>query len=85
MRDIKIWEQLGEKVDVFIAGMGTGGTLSGVGKYLKEKNPNVKIVGIDPVGSIYYDLFKTGRMTEAYSYSVEGIGEDFVQGPQAEL
>ncbi len=74
----EIWEQLGEKVDVFIAGMGTGGTLSGVGKYLKEKNPDVKIVGIDPVGSIYYDLFKTGRMTEAYSYSVEGIGEDFL-------
>jgi cystathionine beta-synthase len=74
----EIWKQLGEKVDVFIAGMGTGGTLSGVGKYLKEQNPEVKIVGVDPVGSIYYDLFKTGRMTEAYSYSVEGIGEDFV-------
>jgi cystathionine beta-synthase len=74
----EIWKQLGEQVDVFIAGMGTGGTLSGVGKYLKEKNPDVKIVGIDPVGSIYYDLFKTGKMTEAYSYSVEGIGEDFL-------
>jgi len=74
----EIWKQLGEKVDVFIAGMGTGGTLSGVGKYLKEQNPDVKIVGVDPVGSIYYDLFKTGKMTEAYSYSVEGIGEDFL-------
>jgi len=74
----EIWKQLGEKIDVFIAGMGTGGTLTGVGRYLKEQNPKVRIVGVDPVGSIYYDLFKTGKMTEAYSYSVEGIGEDFL-------
>ncbi|MBJ94213.1 MAG: pyridoxal-5'-phosphate-dependent protein subunit beta [Rickettsiales bacterium] len=74
----EIWRQLAGEIDVFVAGMGTGGTLSGVGKYLKEQNPEIKIVGVDPVGSIYYDLFKTGKMTEAYSYSVEGIGEDFL-------
>ena len=74
----EIWRQMGGKIDVFIAGMGTGGTLSGIGKFLKEKNPNIKIVGIDPVGSIYYDYFKTGKLTEAYSYVLEGIGEDFL-------
>ena len=74
----ELWKQMGGKIDVFIAGMGTGGTLSGVGKYLKEKNPDVKIVGVDPVGSLYYDFFKTGKMTEAYTYTLEGIGEDFL-------
>ncbi len=74
----EIWRQMAGKIDVFIAGMGTGGTLSGIGKYLKEQNPDIKIVGIDPVGSIYYDFFKTGKLTEAYSYVLEGIGEDFL-------
>ncbi len=57
--------------------MGTGGTISGVGKYLKEKNPAVKIVGVDPFGSLYYDSFKTGALAKAKTYVVEGIGEDF--------
>jgi len=74
----EIWEQMGGKIDVFIGGMGTGGTLTGIGRYLKEKNPEIKIIGIDPVGSIYYDFFKTGKLTEAYSYVLEGIGEDFL-------
>jgi cystathionine beta-synthase len=69
---------MGGDIDVFIGGMGTGGTLSGVGKYLKEQNPDIKIVGVDPVGSIYYDYFKTGKLTEAYTYTLEGIGEDFL-------
>lgn len=76
----EIWEQTDGKIDVFIAGVGTGGTVSGVGQYLKEKNPNIKIVGVDPVGSILYDHFKTGKITEAYSYKIEGIGEDFLPG-----
>ena len=74
----EIWEQMAGKIDVFIGGMGTGGTLSGIGRYLKEKNPEIKIIGVDPVGSIYYDFFKTGKLTEAYSYVLEGIGEDFL-------
>ena len=74
----EIWKQFDGKIDVFIAGLGTGGTISGVGKYLKEQNPDVRVVGVDPVGSIYYDYFKTGRMTEAFSYVLEGIGEDFI-------
>jgi cystathionine beta-synthase len=56
--------------------MGTGGTISGVGKYLKEKNPAVKIIGVDPVGSLYYEYVKTGRLGKAQTYVVEGIGED---------
>ena len=74
----EIWEQTNGEMDAFVAGMGTGGTISGCGKYFKEKNPNVKLVGVDPIGSIYYELKKTGRITKPFSYSVEGIGEDFV-------
>lgn len=74
----EIWTQTAGKVDVFVAGMGTGGTITGVGKYLKEMNPKVQIVGVDPVGSILYDYFYTGKMSEANSYKVEGIGEDFI-------
>jgi cystathionine beta-synthase len=74
----EIWEQTGGNIDVFVAGMGTGGTITGVGRYLKEKNPNIKIVGADPVGSILYDVFHTGKAGEAFSYRIEGIGEDFV-------
>jgi cystathionine beta-synthase len=74
----EIWRQTGGQVDVFVAGMGTGGTITGVGRYLKEQNPHVQIVGVDPIGSIIYDYFKTGQMTEAHSYKIEGIGEDFI-------
>jgi cystathionine beta-synthase len=73
----EIWEQTGGELDVFVAGMGTGGTISGTGKYLKEKKPDIKLVGVDPVGSLYYDFVKTGRITKPFSYKVEGIGEDF--------
>ena len=73
----EIWKQTGLDFDVFCAGMGTGGTLSGTGKFLREKKPGIKIVGIDPVGSLYYDFVKQGRVTKPFSYKVEGIGEDF--------
>lgn len=74
----EIWEQTGGEFDVFVSGMGTGGTLSGCGRYFKEKNPNVELVGVDPIGSLYYEYVKTGRLTKAFSYYVEGIGEDFL-------
>jgi cystathionine beta-synthase len=73
----EIWEQTGGECDVFVAGMGTGGTISGVGKFLKEKRPSTQIVGVDPVGSLYYDFVKSGRVTKPFTYKVEGIGEDF--------
>ncbi len=74
----EIWEQTGGDFDVFAAGMGTGGTLSGCAKYFKEKKPEIKIVGVDPIGSLYYEYVKTGRLTKPFSYYVEGIGEDFL-------
>lgn len=73
----EIWEQCGHELDVFVTGMGTGGTISGTGKYLKQKKPDIKLVGVDPVGSLYYDFVKSGRITKPFTYKVEGIGEDF--------
>jgi cystathionine beta-synthase len=73
----EIWEDSEGKITHFVCGMGTGGTISGVGRYLKEKDPNVKIIGVDPEGSLYYDFHKTGKVTKARTYVVEGIGEDF--------
>lgn len=74
----ELYEQLEGKIDVFVAGLGTGGTISGIGRYLKEQNPNIKVIGIDPVGSLYFDYFHTGQLTQPYTYVVEGIGEDFL-------
>ena len=73
----EIWEDTEGKITHFVCGMGTGGTISGVGKYLKEKNPNIKIIGVDPEGSLYFDFHKSGTITKARTYVVEGIGEDF--------
>jgi cystathionine beta-synthase len=73
----EIWEDSEGKITHFVCGMGTGGTISGAGKYLKEKNPEIKIVGVDPEGSLYYDFHKTGKIAKARTYVVEGIGEDF--------
>ncbi|MBV9946783.1 MAG: cystathionine beta-synthase [Myxococcales bacterium] len=73
----EIWAQTNGDFDAFVAGMGTGGTISGCGKFFKERNPNIELVGVDPVGSLYYDFVKTGRVTKPFSYKVEGIGEDF--------
>lgn len=76
----EIWEQTGGEIDVFVTSMGTGGTITGIGRYLKERKPSVKVIGVDPIGSIYYDYFRTGKMTPAHSYRVEGFGEDFIPG-----
>jgi cystathionine beta-synthase len=73
----EIWEDSDGKITHFVCGLGTGGTISGAGKYLKEKNPAVKIIGVDPYGSLYYDFVKTGTTIKAKTYVVEGIGEDF--------
>lgn len=73
----EIWEDTDGKITHFIAGIGTGGTISGVGKYLKEKKPGIKIIGVDTEGSLYEDYFKH-RHTKIYPYLIEGIGEDFI-------
>jgi cystathionine beta-synthase len=74
----EIWEQTAGQIDVFVGGIGTGGTITGVGRYLKKMNPKIQIVAVDPVGSIVQQHFYTGKMGEAESYKTEGIGEDFI-------
>lgn len=76
----EVWQQTAGKITHFIVAMGTGGTISGAGRYLKEQNPHVKVIGVDPIGSILYELHRSGRYTKAESYKVEGIGEDFLPG-----
>lgn len=76
----EIWEQCGSELDVFVCSIGTGGTVGGISKYLKEKNPKIPIIGVDPIGSIYYDLFYKGQMIKPHTYLLEGIGEDFMPG-----
>src|SRR6202140_3000273 len=73
----EIWDDSEGKITHFVCGMGTGGTISGVGKYLKEKNPKIQVIGVDPYGSLYYDFVKRGETVKAKTYVVEGIGEDF--------
>jgi len=73
----EIWEQTKGKIDILVATMGTGGTISGVAKYLKEKNPAIHIAGVDPEGSMYHHKFY-GTKGEVHSYKIEGIGEDFL-------
>src|SRR6202007_1553293 len=77
----EIWEDSEGKITHFVCGLGTGGTISGVGKFLKEKNSAIKIIGVDPYGSLYYDFVKRGETVKAKPYVVEGIGEDFFPTP----
>ncbi len=74
----EIWEQLGGKVDALVAGVGSGGTLTGTGKFLREKNPGVKLVLADPMGSMLHPLVNEGKHVTASSWLIEGMGEDFV-------
>jgi cystathionine beta-synthase len=76
----EIWEQTEGKITHLVVGVGTGGTISGTAKYLKEKNPNIKILGIDTYGSVFKKYKETGEFdkNEIYPYITEGIGEDFL-------
>jgi cystathionine beta-synthase len=76
----EIWQQTAGRIDCFVAGMGTGGTISGVGRFLKEKNKEIQIIGVDPVGSIIRHFYYHRKMSAATPYKVEGIGEDIIPG-----
>ena len=74
----EIWEATEGKITHFVAGMGTGGTISGTGRYLKEKNPNIRIIGADPYGSAIKGFKETGKLMAASPYLVEGIGQEII-------
>lgn len=76
----ELWEQTDGRISHFIAGAGTGGTISGTARYLKEQNPDVQIIGVDPFGSVYAEYWRTGEFKESeiYPYATEGVGEDIL-------
>ncbi|MBV9924212.1 MAG: pyridoxal-phosphate dependent enzyme [Acidobacteria bacterium] len=74
----ELWDQTEGRITHFVAGLGTGGTISGTGRFLKEKNPDIRVVGADPYGSVFKTYKETGRTHEATPYLVEGIGQEVV-------
>ncbi len=74
----EIMRQTQGEIDVLVGGLGTGGALTGIGRYLKDARPGVQIVGVDPVGSVHWDKFRSGRDTRAFAHKVEGIGADLI-------
>ncbi len=76
----EIWEQMEGRIDYLVAGMGTGGTVCGAGKFLKEKDPNIKVIAVDPEGSVFTEYFHTGKIGKAKPYLVEGLGDEFLIG-----
>ncbi|MBW3535333.1 MAG: pyridoxal-phosphate dependent enzyme [Gemmatimonadetes bacterium] len=76
----ELWEQTDGRISHFFAGAGTGGTITGAGRYLKERRPEVQIVGVDPQGSVLAPFFNTGEMPDGHPYKVEGLGNDKIPG-----
>lgn len=76
----EVWQQTGGDVTHFVAGAGTGGTISGTGRYLKEQNPGVRVIGVDPEGSVLSGFFQSGEVGKSEPYMVEGLGNDQVPG-----
>ncbi len=74
----EIWRQTSGKFDVLVGGIGTGGTVSGTAKYIKEQDPKIQVVAADPIGSVYYQYHKDKTLIEPHTYLVEGIGEDML-------
>jgi cystathionine beta-synthase len=74
----ELWEQTEGRITHFVAGLGTGGTISGTGRYLKEKNPDIRVIGADPYGSVFKTYKETGMLMEATPYLVEGIGQEII-------
>jgi cystathionine beta-synthase len=76
----ELWEQADGKIDAFVAGLGSGGTMSGCGRFLKERNPSLRNVGVDPAGSVFHALFQTGKLSQPRAWKVEGIGAEAACG-----
>jgi cystathionine beta-synthase len=76
----ELWEQTEGRITHFFAGAGTGGTITGVARFLKERNPAMRVVGVDPEGSVLARYFHTGEMPEGHPYKVEGLGNDKIPG-----
>lgn len=76
----EIWEQMEGKIDYLVAGMGTGGTMGGIGKFLKEKDPRIRTLAVDIEGSVYTEYFYTKRMVKPAPYLMEGLGDEFIVG-----
>src|SRR5467141_3860291 len=74
----EIWEQTEGKITHFVAGLGTGGTISGTGRFLKERNPQIKVIGADPYGSVFKTYKETGQLVQSTPYLVEGIGQEVI-------
>jgi cystathionine beta-synthase len=74
----EIWDQMGSSLDAVVIASGTGGTITGVGRFLKRRVPAIKMICVDPEGSIFYDYWRTGKIPKAHTYMVEGFGEDFI-------
>jgi cystathionine beta-synthase len=76
----EIWEQMEGKIGYLIAGIGTGGTICGTAKFLKEKDPKIKVIGVDPVGSVFFDHFHSKKLVKPSPYLLEGLGDEFLIG-----
>ena len=76
----EIWEQMEGRIDYFVAGIGTGGTIGGAARFLKEKDPAIQVVAVDPVGSIFYEYFRSKKMVAPGPYLLEGLGDEFLIG-----
>lgn len=82
----EIWRQMGGKIDALVAGIGTGGTISGVARYLKEQDPTIHVVAVDVVGSVFSEYFRSGSHGEPGHYLMEGLGDEEIIGcPEFEL
>jgi cystathionine beta-synthase len=82
----EIWRQMEGRIDYFVAGIGTGGTLSGVGRYLKEQDPRIRIIAVDPAGSVFHEYHRTGRAGTPAPGLIEGLGDEEIIGcPEFDL
>lgn len=76
----EIWEQMEGRIDYLVAGMGTGGTMGGVGRFLKEKDPRIRTIAVDIEGSVYTEYFRSKQMVKPAPYLMEGLGDEFIVG-----